>query len=115
MRQAYANEVLVGLASVAIPLTTGSSPCVGEVINGIPNSLAEEHVDVPGQDYEASPENENREKAADNDADAAKDAEAIEQLRSFLEGNAREKATPQMMFSLAGNCALRGGAVLGLS
>jgi hypothetical protein len=49
-------------------------------------------------------ENENQEKAADNDAEATEDAEAIEQLR-FLEGAAKEKATPLMMFSLASNCA----------
>ena len=105
MRQAYADEVLVGLAGVAIPLTTSFSPKISEVIDSLDNSLVEEHVDVPGHDADAAADGYDiQEKAANNDAEATEDAEAIEQLRSFLDGTDREKATPLMTFSLASNC-----------
>ena len=46
MRQAYADEILYGFLSIALPDTTADPDAIGSVISALPNSLDEQHVDA---------------------------------------------------------------------
>jgi hypothetical protein len=60
----------------------------------------EAHVDAP-IDSEVEDDTPGKDKAADDDAEATENVEAIERLKSFLDGQDRTKATPQMLTALA--------------
>ena len=104
MRQAYADEILYGFSSIAFPDTTADRDAIGSVIAGLPNSLVEQHVDAcPDSDEETEDKQKEKVKAADEDAETTEDVDAAERLTAFLGGADRNKATAQMLFSLAKN------------
>ena len=69
-------------------------------INKAPTPLLKDHVDVP-VDCDDEDDIPGKDKAADDDADAIANVEAVERLKFFLSGSHRTKAMPQMRTALA--------------
>jgi hypothetical protein len=106
MRQAYADELLYGFSCIDMPDTCSNPKAINAAIARQHDSLVETHIDGEHDSDDESPEQPGHsvEKAADDDAETAEDTDAAERLRAFLQGLNKNRATSQMLYSLAKNC-----------